>query len=253
MYALACGPHIGVKKYAGCIVNGVRFHTKDRNAHTRTQTCGVMVEGYHVNKLIDFYGVIDEILVVEYVKDKKVVLFKCEWFKLDGRKKGIQTDGHVTSINVGSLWYENDSFILADQAKQVFYLKDTKLGKDWKVVRKCRHRHIFDVPIAPSEVVDSEEVQDNVDIAFQEEVSNVDASLVIEEQHLIGLSRSNLDAEIVDATQVRIVESDHAVEDDEIFVDDCEEVDDTLEDYLSDVEVAQCVEVESDEDADVEV
>ncbi|CAN1289821.1 hypothetical protein LINPERPRIM_LOCUS20459 [Linum perenne] len=30
LHSLSCGPSSCVTKYAGCILNGVRFHTKDR-------------------------------------------------------------------------------------------------------------------------------------------------------------------------------------------------------------------------------
>ena len=32
LYGLACGPDVEVKKYNTCIVNGIRFHTKDRDS-----------------------------------------------------------------------------------------------------------------------------------------------------------------------------------------------------------------------------
>jgi len=37
-------------------------------------------------------------------------------------------------VNTDRKWYESDSFILACQAVQVFYLDDPKLGGNWKVV-----------------------------------------------------------------------------------------------------------------------
>jgi len=46
---------------------------------------------------------------------------------------------------VQSLWYKTDPFILATQSKKIFYLQDTSLGKDWRVVQKFEHRNIYDV------------------------------------------------------------------------------------------------------------
>jgi len=49
------------------------------------------------------------------------------------------------SIHVGSLWYKDDSLILATQASKVFYLPDTKYGKNWQVVQTFDHRHLFNI------------------------------------------------------------------------------------------------------------
>jgi hypothetical protein len=46
---------------------------------------------------------------------------------------------------VQSLWYKTDPFILSSQAKKIFYIQDTSLGKDWRVVQKFEHRNIYDV------------------------------------------------------------------------------------------------------------
>jgi hypothetical protein len=51
-----------------------------------------------------------------------------------------------------SRWSQNDPFILPSQAKQVFYLLDTKSGEPWQVVQWVQHRGVFDV----SEVGDGE-------------------------------------------------------------------------------------------------
>jgi hypothetical protein len=57
----------------------------------------------------------------------------------------MRDDGFYKSINVGSLWYKNDCFILATQATKVFYLPDTRFGKNWHVVQTFDHRHLYNV------------------------------------------------------------------------------------------------------------
>ena len=64
------------------------------------------------------------------------MLFKCEWFDLSSRKYSIHIDGDIISVNVSCTWYENDSYVLASQAKQIFYFNDTGLRKNWRVVQK---------------------------------------------------------------------------------------------------------------------
>ena len=53
---------------------------------------------------------------------------------------------HFTSINVSHKWYPDDPYMLAYQAKQVFYIDDPKLGPNWKVIHKVQHRHLYDIP-----------------------------------------------------------------------------------------------------------
>ena len=109
LFSLACGPDFRVKKYSSCIVNGVRFNTVDRDKNRKTQNSGVMTQGTHNGQLIDFFGTLKEIVQLEYNNDERsVVLFKCDWYKLDGKKTELKDDGFFKSINVGSLWYKDD-------------------------------------------------------------------------------------------------------------------------------------------------
>ncbi|XP_060672399.1 uncharacterized protein LOC125422155 [Ziziphus jujuba] len=71
---------------------------------------------------------------------------RCAWFDTNVKKKKMITEFQITSINVTSYWYKNDPFVLASQAKQVFYVDDYKMGQHWKVVRKVHHRHLWDFP-----------------------------------------------------------------------------------------------------------
>jgi hypothetical protein len=75
-----------------------------------------------------------------------VVLFRCDWFDLGGKKKtGVRGDGHFKSINTGGCWYKDDPFILTTQATKVFYLPGTDLRGKWQVVEKFQHRHLWSV------------------------------------------------------------------------------------------------------------
>jgi DNA topoisomerase VI subunit B len=75
-----------------------------------------------------------EIIQLDY-NEGSVVLFKCVWFKLDGKRTGLKDDGFFRSINVGSLWYKSDCYILATHARKVFYLPDTRFEKNDKLYR----------------------------------------------------------------------------------------------------------------------
>ena len=42
-------------------------------------------------------------------------------------------------------WYKDDTYILANQAKQVFYLDDLIRGNQWKIITGVNHQQIWDV------------------------------------------------------------------------------------------------------------
>lgn len=47
LYALSCEPDLRVRIFSGCLIDGVRYHTADREKYRRTQNSGVMAEGSH--------------------------------------------------------------------------------------------------------------------------------------------------------------------------------------------------------------
>ncbi|KAL5560927.1 hypothetical protein UlMin_030674 [Ulmus minor] len=72
-----------------------------------------------------------------------VVLFRCKWFKCDS--KHMVTENNITSIDINGEAYKDDQFILASQAKQVFYVADPSRGPNWCVVQHVKHRSIWDI------------------------------------------------------------------------------------------------------------
>ena len=65
-------------------MHGIRFHTRARSAHKKTYSCGVLVKGTTLGAVdgVDYYGVLKEVLRVEYPGEpiKRCVLFRCDWF-----------------------------------------------------------------------------------------------------------------------------------------------------------------------------
>lgn len=137
LWALANGPiRLNTNFYSGCMVNGVRFHTRERDVLRKTQNNGLVVEGMHKNKSIEYFGFLRSVIELTYIGDYKVILFQCEWFDM-GSKKTMQADKHFISIDIRSRLYKNDPFVLPVQVQQVFYIDDTKLGKHWQIVKGC--------------------------------------------------------------------------------------------------------------------
>ena len=122
---------------SGCTINGHRFHTKHRETCRKSQNSGVIVQANRQGEMIDFYGVLIDIIELYYIGRNTVLILKCDWWDV-GNKRRIHVDefGFVSGVNVSKTWYKDQPFVLATQAKQVFYVNDVKLGKDWRVVER---------------------------------------------------------------------------------------------------------------------
>ncbi|GJT00318.1 putative heat shock protein 70 family protein [Tanacetum coccineum] len=105
-----------VKSYKGFIINGFRFQIKELESKRKTQNSGVMLEAmtnsfssFRDNNLSWNYGVINDIIELEYSADKKVV-FDCDSIS-NGRRKKDEEDG-FTLLNFKGLKPRNEPFIL---------------------------------------------------------------------------------------------------------------------------------------------
>ncbi|KAL0367510.1 UNVERIFIED_CONTAM: hypothetical protein Sradi_3641100 [Sesamum radiatum] len=96
---------------------------------------GVVVKVEEEYRLRDYYGILTELIQLEYLGNHQIVLFKCDWFE----GKSIQKNKYnCTSINTSKPWKTNESYVLASQEQQVFYINDIKLDSNWKVVIKAQ-------------------------------------------------------------------------------------------------------------------
>ena len=73
-----------------------------------------------------YYGVIEEIWEISYTKFK-VALFKCRW--VNNNAVVIDPKFGFVSVDLQRLGHRDDPFILASQAKQVFYVTDPANNK----------------------------------------------------------------------------------------------------------------------------
>jgi len=81
---------------------------------------------------ISYFGVIEEIWEVNYVKFR-VPVFKCKWVDSN---IGVHVDDlGFTLVDLAKRGSKEDPFIIAYQAKQVFYVKDPS-NERWSVVIK---------------------------------------------------------------------------------------------------------------------
>ncbi|XP_058202291.1 uncharacterized protein LOC131316843 [Rhododendron vialii] len=156
LYVLRLGPDRRITRYKGIVVNGVRFQTKERDGCRRTQNSGIFVKGEET----EFYGILVDIIELQYCHGNRVFLFKCDWWDTSNKKTRIKKDGHLTSVNISCKWYKDDPFVLTTQAEQVFYINDIKNGGTWQVVQKTCPRNLFDV----SEKEEKEDGDDDVEV-----------------------------------------------------------------------------------------
>ncbi|KAG6476395.1 hypothetical protein ZIOFF_065635 [Zingiber officinale] len=149
---LAHGPRKHVISYIGYIINGHRFHTID--VGRSTQDSGVSVEAdtiwqssstdSHTVGRLSYYGVIRDIVLLDYYFFK-VPIFRCDWAN---PRTGIKMDDDFTLVNLhqGLRTFENDPFILASQAKQVFYSREND-ESNWYVLLKAPPRGIHNMDL----------------------------------------------------------------------------------------------------------
>jgi len=130
-------------------VNGYKFHTKDQSKGMQTCNSGVCVKSENDDISAYWYGVLEEIheYYFTYDPNKKVVLFKCDWYDptypygtnyIDKRLK-------LVMINETRKYKESyDPFIFAHQACQVYYTSFPEGRKDWQSVVRITARSVVE-------------------------------------------------------------------------------------------------------------
>ncbi|XP_015167842.1 uncharacterized protein [Solanum tuberosum] len=141
----------GPTKYSthsnGYIVNGYRFHVEDHDQMLRTQNCGVVVVGENDknSENVDYYGILTDVIELQFISDRRVILFRCNWFDVYDKIKGIKRDEYdFVSVNPSRFLKTNEPFVLANQASQVFYASDNS-NRGWHVVRKTQPRDSYEM------------------------------------------------------------------------------------------------------------
>ena len=148
---LAWGPSFQVVTWTGYDINGYSFYIKEQDDRSTMQNSGVMVEAeaMHFSSSKDknpicasmtYYGVIEEIWEMTYNKFK-VGLFKCKW--VSNAAVVIDPQFGFVSVDLRRVGYRDEPFILASQAKQVFYVTDPA-NKNMSIVLQSKKQKYGD-------------------------------------------------------------------------------------------------------------
>ena len=68
LFFLSCCSELSVGFYSGCVVNGVKFLTSNRDSRRVTQSSGISVPGSDDGSLPNYFGILEEVLEFTYVK-----------------------------------------------------------------------------------------------------------------------------------------------------------------------------------------
>ncbi|XP_026383510.1 uncharacterized protein LOC113279011 [Papaver somniferum] len=132
--------------YKGLLINWSRFLTKD--VQRVTQNNGVSIESKTLvagrSETTGFYGVLEEILVLDYIT-LQVPIFKCDWAHT---YFGVKVEKGFTLVNLKQHknQFRNDPFILASQARQVFYSRESDIS-NWYVMIKPPPRGFHELEV----------------------------------------------------------------------------------------------------------
>ncbi|WMV46610.1 hypothetical protein MTR67_039995 [Solanum verrucosum] len=131
------------------LLNGLKigFHVEDYDKKLSTQNCGIVVLGENDkdSENLDYYGVLTDAIELQFVMDRRVVLFRYNWFDVYDEIKGVKRDEYdFLSVNLGRFLKINEHFVLANKASQVFYGNDNS-SKGWEVGMKTQPRDSFEI------------------------------------------------------------------------------------------------------------
>jgi len=171
---LARGPNNDVITYGGYYINNHCFYSKMEDDKSRVQNSGVTLQAESVHfasskdknpitASMSYFGIIHEIWEVDYVTFR-VPVFKCKWVDSNS---GVSTDDFgFTLVDLNKMSDTNEPFIMASQARQIFYVIDPANQK-LSVVLEGRNMHVNDdedcLDILETTSFSSRTIQDKVD------------------------------------------------------------------------------------------
>lgn len=209
---LAKGPMLIARKYNSYTINGFKFHTQSYDESRPVQSSGVALlaettcfERGNKDSFITgnktYYGIIKEIIELDYHHKGYVVVFKCDWVDNRAQDKWVKTDQFgVTTVNFKHLFNTgerilDEPFILASQAAQVYYVPDP-IEPEWFAVVQSKPRDMYDM----DDIAENENLNNNHFVELPDLHSNVTVNVVAGD---VPCVRTDIDGIIVDAKKPR--------------------------------------------------
>ncbi|XP_071904478.1 uncharacterized protein [Coffea arabica] len=163
-----------------------------------------------ISGILEYYGVLVDIVELRYSNDIKFVMFKCDWVD---SVTGMKQDEHnFTLVNFDHILYKqnkknDEPFILASQAQQAWYVRDA-LEPEWNIVVKMTPRDLFIIDL---EINICEDIQD--EHSTWQHVNNNNS-----EDSNVSWARESVDGVILDAQTTK--SKTHVAEVDDGFFSD---------------------------------
>ena len=145
-----------VMKYEKYDVNGFRFHTEKHQKsrpNAKTVNTGVFTRGADGADYVDYYGRLENVYELTFNRtnlELKLVVFKCHWFDPQGGLRSTPSIGLV-EVRPSTTYSGADVFIVAHQAKQVYYWPypcQKEELKGWEVVFQVSPHGNLPIPSA---------------------------------------------------------------------------------------------------------
>ena len=162
MQILAQEPFMIARKLNSYTTNGFDFHTHSSDDGRPIQNSGVAIAAQNSRGVEIYYGIIREIVELNYRQKGYMVLFRCDWVDNREQDKWVKTDQFgVTTVNFNHLFGSGDKlsdepFILASQAAQIFYVPEVD-DKGWcAVVQNTKPHGTYSMAVVDDENVDLE-------------------------------------------------------------------------------------------------
>jgi len=128
-------------------INNYTFYMKSLDDKSTVQNSGVNLEAqslqfstskdqHHVFGLMTYYGIIQEIWEVDYIMFT-IPLFKCKC--ADNKSVVKMNKLGMTLVDFRKVGHPNEPFIMAQQASQVFYVKDP-MSEHWFITLHAKNK-----------------------------------------------------------------------------------------------------------------
>ncbi|KAL0445975.1 UNVERIFIED_CONTAM: hypothetical protein Slati_1725400 [Sesamum latifolium] len=143
------GPTAEVTTFSCYFVNCYNFHTESHSVGKATFNCRMCVKSSsYIDTDSDFYGILEEVIQLDYplIPNMQIVLFKYRWVD-PVRGMNVHPRYHLVDVNFKKVYQKNESFILAQQAVQVYYTEYSSMKRDkvdWLAVCRIKARRVVD-------------------------------------------------------------------------------------------------------------